>query len=54
MKKRIDGGSLSDRIHERVEKKAQKTDFKEAVVSVYSSARATYGKPYGQSTLLLT
>jgi gamma-glutamyl:cysteine ligase YbdK (ATP-grasp superfamily) len=36
VKKRIDGGSLSDRIHERVEKKAQKTDFKEAVVSVYS------------------
>jgi gamma-glutamyl:cysteine ligase YbdK (ATP-grasp superfamily) len=36
VKKRIDSGSLSDRIHERVEKKAQKTDFKEAVVSVYS------------------
>ena len=36
VKKRIDRGSLSDLTRERVERKAQKTDFKEAVVSVYS------------------
>jgi gamma-glutamyl:cysteine ligase YbdK (ATP-grasp superfamily) len=37
VKKRIDRGSLSDTIREKVGWKAQKTDFKEAVVSVYSS-----------------
>jgi hypothetical protein len=36
VKKRIDHGSLSDAIRERIERKAQKTDFKEAVVGVYS------------------
>jgi gamma-glutamyl:cysteine ligase YbdK (ATP-grasp superfamily) len=35
-KKRIDQESLSELIRKRVERKAQKTDFKEAVVSVYS------------------
>jgi hypothetical protein len=36
VKKRIDRGSLSNIIRERVERKAQKTEFKEAIVSVYS------------------
>jgi gamma-glutamyl:cysteine ligase YbdK (ATP-grasp superfamily) len=36
VKKRIDCGSLSEVIRERVKRKAQKTDFKESVVSVYS------------------
>jgi len=37
VKKRIDTGSLSDVIRERVKRRAQKTDFKDAVVSVYST-----------------
>jgi predicted CopG family antitoxin len=36
VKKRIDQGSLSDIIRERVKRKAHKTDFKEAIISVYS------------------
>jgi gamma-glutamyl:cysteine ligase YbdK (ATP-grasp superfamily) len=36
VKRRIDRGSLSDAIRERVERKAQKTNLKEAVVGVYS------------------
>jgi carboxylate-amine ligase len=36
VKKRINTGSLSDIVRQRVERKAQKTDFTEAVVSVYS------------------
>jgi gamma-glutamyl:cysteine ligase YbdK (ATP-grasp superfamily) len=35
--KRIERGNLSDIIRKRVQGKAQKTDFKEAVISVYSS-----------------
>lgn len=37
VQKRIERGSLSELIRERVLKKAQKTDFKEAVLSVYST-----------------
>jgi gamma-glutamyl:cysteine ligase YbdK (ATP-grasp superfamily) len=37
VRKRIDGGNLSDVIRERVLKKAQRTDLKEAIVSVYST-----------------
>jgi carboxylate-amine ligase len=37
VQKRIDEGNLSDVIKARVLKKAQRTDFKEAVVSVYST-----------------
>jgi carboxylate-amine ligase len=37
IQKRIEHGSLSQLIRERVLKKAQKTDFKEAVLSVYST-----------------
>jgi gamma-glutamyl:cysteine ligase YbdK (ATP-grasp superfamily) len=36
VRNRIDKGSLSDIIRERVEEKAQRTSFKEAVVTVYS------------------
>ncbi len=36
VKKRIDQGSLSDLIRERVLRRAQRTNFEEAVVSVYS------------------
>jgi hypothetical protein len=36
VKKRIDLGSLSDLISERVLPRVQRTDFGEAVVSVYS------------------
>ncbi len=36
VKKRIDDGSLSDLIRERILKKAQKTDLAEAIASVYS------------------
>jgi hypothetical protein len=36
VRKRIDRGSLSNIIRERVKRKAQKTEFKEAIVSVYS------------------
>jgi gamma-glutamyl:cysteine ligase YbdK (ATP-grasp superfamily) len=36
MQKRIESGSLSELIREGVEKKAQKTDLEEAIVSVYS------------------
>jgi glutamate---cysteine ligase / carboxylate-amine ligase len=36
VRKRIDNGSLSEIIRERVEKKTQKTDFREAVITVYS------------------
>jgi len=37
MQKRVECGNLSEIIRERVQRKAQKTDFKEAVVNVYSS-----------------
>jgi len=37
IQKRIENGNLSDIIRERVLKKAQKTDLKEAVLSVYST-----------------
>ncbi|MGD0979147.1 MAG: glutamate-cysteine ligase family protein [Candidatus Bathyarchaeia archaeon] len=36
VRKRIDNGSLSEIIRERVKKKTQKTDFGEAVITVYS------------------
>jgi gamma-glutamyl:cysteine ligase YbdK (ATP-grasp superfamily) len=36
VKKRIDNGSLSETIRGRVEKKAKKTSFGEAVISIYS------------------
>lgn len=36
IQKRIECGSLSEIIRERVETKAQKTDFKEAIMAVYS------------------
>jgi gamma-glutamyl:cysteine ligase YbdK (ATP-grasp superfamily) len=36
VKKRIDEGNLSQLILDRVRKRAQRTDFKEAIVSVYS------------------
>jgi len=36
IQKRIECGSLSEIVRERVETKAQKTDFKEAIVTVYS------------------
>jgi len=35
--KRIENGNLSDLIRERITKKAQKTDLKEAIVNVYST-----------------
>ena len=35
VRKRIDSGSLSEIIRKRVKKKAQKTDFREAVITVY-------------------
>jgi gamma-glutamyl:cysteine ligase YbdK (ATP-grasp superfamily) len=37
VKKRIESGNLSDLIRERVLKKTQKTDFTEAILSVYST-----------------
>ncbi|HEX9862709.1 MAG TPA: glutamate-cysteine ligase family protein [Candidatus Bathyarchaeia archaeon] len=37
IQKRIENGNLSELIRERITKKAQKTDFKEAVLSVYST-----------------
>jgi hypothetical protein len=37
VKKRIENGSLSELITERIMKKAQKTDFKEAILGVYST-----------------
>jgi len=36
IQKRIEHGSLSEIIKERIRKKAQKTDFKEAIISIYS------------------
>jgi hypothetical protein len=36
IQKRIERGNLSEIIRERVQRKAQKTDFKEAVINVYS------------------
>ena len=36
VRKRIDGGSLSETIRRRVQLRAQKTDLKEAIVGVYS------------------
>jgi len=36
VQKRIEHGNLSEIVRERVEKRAKKTDFKEAIVSVYS------------------
>jgi gamma-glutamyl:cysteine ligase YbdK (ATP-grasp superfamily) len=48
VKKRIDKGNLSEIIHEAVQKKAQKTSFKEAVISVYSklSESLIQNQPY--------
>jgi hypothetical protein len=37
VKKRIEEGNLSELIKSRVSKKAQKTDMKEAILSVYST-----------------
>ena len=37
IQKRIDNGNLSELIRERILRKAQRTDFKEAVLSVYST-----------------
>jgi predicted CopG family antitoxin len=37
VEKRIERGSLSDVIKEKVKRKAQKTDMKDAIISVYSS-----------------
>ncbi len=37
IKRRIDGGNLSDLIRERVSKRAQRTDFAEAIRDVYST-----------------
>jgi len=37
IQKRIENGNLSELIRERITKKAQKTDFKEAALSVYST-----------------
>ncbi len=37
IKKRIDDGNLSEIIHDRVARRAQKTDLEEAIKSVYSS-----------------
>ncbi len=37
VQKRIESGNLSELIRERVLKKAQKTDLKEAILSVYST-----------------
>jgi hypothetical protein len=37
VKKRIESGSLSELIRERVLKKTQKTDLEEAILSVYST-----------------
>jgi gamma-glutamyl:cysteine ligase YbdK (ATP-grasp superfamily) len=36
IQKRVEHGNLSEIIRERVQQKAQKTDFKEAVINVYS------------------
>lgn len=48
IKKRIECGSLSEIIRERVETKAQKTDFKEAIITVYSELikSLTRNQPY--------
>lgn len=35
VRKRIDSGSLSEIMRKRVEKKTQKTDFREAEITVY-------------------
>ncbi|MEM3442988.1 MAG: glutamate-cysteine ligase family protein, partial [Candidatus Bathyarchaeia archaeon] len=37
IQKRIERGNLSEIIRERVQRKAQKTDLKEAIISIYSS-----------------
>ncbi|MEM3695997.1 MAG: glutamate-cysteine ligase family protein [Candidatus Bathyarchaeia archaeon] len=37
IRKRIESGNLSEIIRERVQRKVQKTDLKEAIVSIYSS-----------------
>jgi len=37
IKKRLENGSLSEIIRNRVLKRAEKTDFREAVVNVYST-----------------
>ena len=37
VKKRLDNGNLSDIIRERVARRAQKTDFHEAIINVYST-----------------
>jgi len=37
IQKRVECGNLSEIIKERVQRKAQKTDFKEAIVNVYST-----------------
>jgi len=48
VQKRIECGNLSEIIRDRVQKKAQKTDFKEAVISVYSRLikNLTDNQPY--------
>jgi hypothetical protein len=37
VKKRIESGNLSELIRERIMKKAQKADLKEAILSIYST-----------------
>jgi hypothetical protein len=46
--RRIESGSLSEVIRERVERRAQRTDLKEAIVSVYSKLIKCLGnnEPY--------
>ena len=48
IRKRIEFGSLSEIIKEKVQRRAQKTDFKEAVVDVYSKLLSclTSNEPY--------
>jgi len=48
VRKRIEKGSLSDIIREKVLKKAQRTDFKEAIVNIYSKLikSLTTNEPY--------
>jgi len=48
VQKRIEKGNLSEIIRERVLRRAQKTDFKEAIIDVYSQLLCSlrYNKPY--------
>jgi hypothetical protein len=48
IQKRIECGSLSEIIRERVQRKAQKTDFREAIINIYSRLikNLTDNQPY--------